>query len=203
MTPRRTQTGSVLIISLVMLVLMTLIAVSAIQTTGNMIQIVGNAQFREEAVSAGQQAIDQLIGSVTATEGIKTKAEAMNAATIAVDLTGDGTGDYAVNFSPLPVCLSRSDAKSYVDNQIIIERDIVLNPIEDVTEADVARREAARARYAQLSTCTAGKTLGNQCFWSLWRVSAAVNDTFTGASTVLTQGVRVLIGLDNKVNNCE
>lgn len=203
MTRRQCQRGSVLIVSLVMLVLMTLIAVSAIQTTGNMIQVVGNAQFREEAVSAGQQAIDQLIGSVTATEGIKTKAAEMNAAIISVDVTGDGTGDYAVTFSPLPTCLSRSDAGDYVDKQIIAERKIVLNPAVDVTALDVARREAARTRYQQLSTCKANKTLGNQCFWSLWRVTSAVSDTFTGASTAVTQGVRVLIGLDNKVNNCE
>lgn len=203
MTHRQHQKGSVLIVSLVMLVLMTLIAVSAIQTTGNMIQIVGNAQFREEAVSAGQQAIDQLIGSVTATEGIKTKAEEMNAASVNVDVTGDGNGDYAVTFSPLPSCLSRSDAGTYVDNQIILERNIVLNPEEDDTPEEVAVRDAARTRYQQLTTCKANKDLGNQCFWSLWRVTTAVSDTFTGASTVVTQGVRVLIGLDNKVNNCE
>lgn len=203
MTLRQNQKGSVLIISLVMLVLMTLIAVSAIQTTGNMLQIVGNAQFREEAVSAGQQAIDRLIGSITATEGIKTKATALNATNISVDLTGDNVGDYAVTFSPLPVCLSRSDAGTYVDNQIILERNIALNPVVDTTDVQVARREAARTRYRQLSTCKANKDLGNQCYWSLWRVTAAVSDTFTGASTVVTQGVRVLIGLDNKVNNCE
>lgn len=198
MRARTVQRGSVLIISLVFMVMLTMIAVSAIQTTTGMVQIVGNAQFREESVAAGQQAIDQLIGSVTSSEGVKTRAQAMNNPTTTVDINGDGSGDYSVSFDPLPACLSRSDAKNYVDNQIVIERNTAID-----TSLTQAVRDAASARYALLRTCLANKDLPNQCYWSLWRVTAGVTDTFTGTSATVTQGVRVLIGLDDKVNNCE
>jgi Tfp pilus assembly protein PilX len=201
---RHHQTGSVLIISLVMLVLLTLIAVSAIQTTTGMVQIVGNAQFREEGIGAAQQGIDQLITSVTATNGIRTQAETMNATGTTVDINGDGQADYTVSFSPVPACLSRSNAGTYVDNQIHVEQGIARANTPQDTPAKAAAFAAARANLKLLGTCKASTSgLSTQCYWSLWRVTAAVTDPFTGVNAVVTQGVRVLIGLNNKVNNCD
>jgi hypothetical protein len=192
------QRGIVFIVSLVMLVLLTLIAVSAIQTTTGMLQIVGNAQFRTEAIGAATQAIDQLVGSIDEQVGLRTRAEAMNNAGVTVDVTGDGQGDYRVSFTPLPVCLSRADAGASIDRVMEVQRSITNANLSQDTPAKAAAFNAAQQRLAQLATCTAGAGQPPQCFWSLWRVRAEVKDPYTGVSLAVTQGTRVLIGGDDQ-----
>lgn len=92
------QRGSTLLVALIMLVLMTLIAISAMNATTNSVQVVGNAQFREEANAAGQQAIERVIS----TSDFKATAPAAQT----VDVNGDGTVDYNVTFTPAPSCIS-------------------------------------------------------------------------------------------------
>jgi Tfp pilus assembly protein PilX len=92
------QRGSTLLVALIMLVLLTLVAVSAINSTSNSVQMVGNAQFREEATAAAQQAIENVISNA-------------NFQTVAplpqnIDVNNDGIPDYTVTFAPAPTCLS-------------------------------------------------------------------------------------------------
>src|SRR3989338_11632734 len=63
MTFSHKQRGSTLLVALVMLMLLTMIALSAMNSTSSSIQVVGNAQFREEANTAAQQAIENIISS--------------------------------------------------------------------------------------------------------------------------------------------
>lgn len=92
------QRGSTLLVALVMLVLLTLIALSAMNATTSSIQVVGNAQFREEANAAGQKAIESVISS---------SAFQMTApAAQDIDINGDGVSDYTVTFTPAPSCVS-------------------------------------------------------------------------------------------------
>lgn len=92
------QRGSTLLVALVMLVLMTLIAISAINASTGSVQVVGNAQFREESNAAGQQAIESVISS----SAFKTIAPG----TQNIDINGDGVADYNVTFTPAPSCVS-------------------------------------------------------------------------------------------------
>ena len=99
----RHQRGSTLLVALIMLVLLTLIAVSAINSTTTSTQMVGNAQFREEANAAAQQAIEKVLSNV----GFMTTAPTPQN----IDVNNDGVADYTVTFAPAPTCLS---AKSVV-----------------------------------------------------------------------------------------
>jgi Tfp pilus assembly protein PilX len=90
------QRGSTLLVSLIMLVLLTLVAVSAIESTTSGIQVVGNAQFREEATAAAQQAIENVISTTSFTTATP--------ANQTIDVNNDGTADYTVTFSPAPSC---------------------------------------------------------------------------------------------------
>lgn len=92
------QRGSTLLVALVMLVLLTLIAVSAINSTTSSIEIVGNAQFREEAIAAAELAVEKVIS----TGNFKTTAPAPQN----IDINQDGTTDYTVTFEPKPGCVS-------------------------------------------------------------------------------------------------
>jgi Tfp pilus assembly protein PilX len=94
----RQQCGSTLLVALIMLVLLTLVAVSAINSTSSSIQIVGNAQYREEATAAAQQAIENVISNTS----FQTAAPVPQN----IDVNNDGVADYTVTFSPAPTCLS-------------------------------------------------------------------------------------------------
>ena len=92
------QYGSTLLVALIMLVLLTLIAISAIKSTSSSLQVVGNAQFREEAKAAAQQAIEKVISDGNFKD---TPPAPQN-----IDVNQDGTSDFTVTFSPAPSCIS-------------------------------------------------------------------------------------------------
>ena len=95
MVMRHKQTGSTLLVGMIMLILLTLIAVSAIESTTSSVQMVGNAQFREEATAAAQQAIEKTISTTDFTIAAPAPQE--------IDINGDNTPDYTVTFSK-PAC---------------------------------------------------------------------------------------------------
>lgn len=92
------QRGSTLLVALIMLVLLTLIALSAIKSTTTSIQVVGNAQFREEAKAAAQAAIERVLS----TGGFKSTPPASQD----IDVNHDGITDFTVTFPLAPSCLS-------------------------------------------------------------------------------------------------
>ena len=92
------QRGSTLLVGMIMLVLLTLLAVSAIESTTSSLQIVGNAQFREEATAAAQEAIENVISNTTFTTTIPAQQN--------IDINQDSIADYNVTFSPAPSCTS-------------------------------------------------------------------------------------------------
>jgi len=101
------QRGSTLLVALVMLVLLTLTAISAMNASTSSIQVVGNAQFREEANAVAQQAIEKVISNKNFTIAPPPQQT--------FDINGDGVDDFSVAFSPAPVCLSftYADPKLY------------------------------------------------------------------------------------------
>ena len=86
------QRGSTLLVALIMLALLTLVAVSAINSTTTSLQMVGNAQFSEEADAAAQQAIENVIS----TGDFKSTPPAPQN----IDVNNDGVADYTVKFEP-------------------------------------------------------------------------------------------------------
>lgn len=107
MTKLSRQRGSTLLISLIMLVVLTLFALTAINLSTTNLRIVGNMQRQLEATSAAQMAIEQIIGNA----GNFTAAPTTNQ-TVAIDLNNDGTTDFSVVVSP-PACKYMANAPGY------------------------------------------------------------------------------------------
>ena len=91
------QRGVTLVVTLIMLVLLTLFAISAINSAMINLRIAGNMQFQDEARAAGQVAIERYISSLS-------NFQPPVARTINVDLNNDGTTDFAVAVSQ-PKCM--------------------------------------------------------------------------------------------------
>jgi len=165
----RRQRGSTLLVALIMLVLLTLIALSAMKSTTSSIQVVGNAQFREEAKAAAQKAIESVIsdGNFRNTPPVPPIGSPFvcpnDPSGWCVDVNGDGAFDYTVTFAPAPSCLSAQQV--------------------DLNDPGVPSVCAAQGGIAV-------------CFWTSWDIRAVVSDVNTGASIVLHQGVKTIAGLN-------
>ncbi len=107
MTNLSRQRGSTLLISLVMLVVLTLFALSAINLSTSNLRIVGNMQRQLEATAAAQMAIEQIVGNISNFETAPTTNQ-----TVAIDLNNDGSSDFSVVVSP-PACKSMTNAPGY------------------------------------------------------------------------------------------
>jgi Tfp pilus assembly protein PilV len=167
------QYGSTLIVALVMLILLTLIAISAMNATTSSIQVVGNAQFREEANTAAQQAIEGVISSNFTTAPV--------AATVPVTV---GAASYTVQVA-VPTCTSSI---------------AITNADLDVTKAAdlpcIASGAASNTGIMSASGGGAVPTAQSWCYKQRWDIGATVNDANTGTNAEVHQGVylRVVAG---------
>ena len=168
------QSGATLLVALVMLVILTLFAITAINFTNINTRIVGNQQFKKEAESAAQQAVEQIISSDFT---INPVATAVN-----VDINNDGITDYIVQVAK-PACLTTKPIK--------------------LLELDIAIADDANCYTSAKVVPGGGGSAGNSlCSNTHWDVQATVTDSGatgssgSGAKAVLHQGVtkRVKIG---------
>lgn len=95
---RSRQRGATLVVGLVMLVVLTLLVLSAIRSGNINMRIAGNMQRQEETVAAAQQGIENVISN----NNFTTTPPAAQT----VDVNSDGAADYTVTFSPAPSCTS-------------------------------------------------------------------------------------------------
>lgn len=101
------QRGATLVVGLVMLVVLTLLVVSAIRSSNTSLRIVGNMQYQNEAKAATQQIIEQIISNIANFNAAPTTNQTFN-----VDINNDGTNDYSIVVLP-PACKSIASATGY------------------------------------------------------------------------------------------
>ncbi|MDP1637768.1 MAG: PilX N-terminal domain-containing pilus assembly protein [Candidatus Nitrotoga sp.] len=173
MTLLNNQRGSTLLVALVMLMLLTLVAISAMNASTTSIQVVGNAQFREEANNAAQQAI----------EGVISNNFTANPVSSVVTVNVGGT-DYVAAVA-VPTC------KNTVP---LINSELDTNNPEDA----VCLSSGSLQNTGVMNASGVLSTTQPWCYQQTWEVNATVNDSDTGASTSVHQGVslRVPAGTD-------
>jgi Tfp pilus assembly protein PilX len=178
---RNRERGATLIVSLIMLLLITLLAVSSFNLGKGNLQIVGNMQQRTQALAAAQGAVATVISSTqfTATPGNAIPASAVPAYcsgapnTTCVDVNGDGRAD--VNVVVNPICDS-------------------IQPIL-VSQLDFSNpNDAGCLIGASQDFGVAGATNNNSmCSNSVWDIQASATDQMSGANYVVDQGVAVRV----------
>ena len=95
-SPRR-QRGATLLVGLIMLVLLTLHALSSFHTSTTQLRTVGNTQERQSALAASQQTIEQVLS----TPEFVTSPASVAARRYDVDVDGDGVADFSVAMQPV------------------------------------------------------------------------------------------------------
>ncbi|KAF3997804.1 PilX N-terminal domain-containing pilus assembly protein [Glaciimonas immobilis] len=145
------QRGATLVVGLVMLLVLTLLVVSAIRMGNANLKTVGNMQAKNEATAAAQQAIEQIMSNLN-------NFYAPTAQTIGVDIDNDGVADFTVNTSA-PVCLKMVPVGGYsVDFAESVPQDsywdIKAVATDNRTGANVTVHQGARVRLSATATCT-------------------------------------------------
>lgn len=164
---KRGQEGAALIVGLIMLVLLTLMAVTSFNLSKGNLQVVGNMQFRNEALRAAEEMVERAVSTPAA-------LEASSAGD--VDVNGDGVADVRVTVTPRLV-------------QAFVKRNsqIVLSEPGQI----------GCSLGAVQSFGVAGAATGNSlCAAAVYDLAVVATQASTNAKVVLHQGVALQMPAD-------
>lgn len=184
--PHRHQQGLTLVMSLIMLVLLTLLALTSITLGNSNLQIVGNMQQREQAIAAANQVLEETISSTrffnSPDAAVATPCDGPNVR--CVDVDGDGKTDVKVALTPSPACVKAQSIKN---------SDLDLSNNEDL---------GCSVSVDQGGFGNGAPNGNSECGSTIWDVTAVATDVATQASVKVTQGVAVRVAKDDIVTNC-
>jgi Tfp pilus assembly protein PilX len=186
MTTFGRERGITLVTALIMLVLLTLVALTTFNVGRTNLQVVSNMQQHDEAVAAAREVIEETISN---TRFVETPANFVSSPCggpnqRCVDTNADGTADVKVSMTPPPNCLKAP---------------LVQNVALNMAVAD----DANCATQPQQNFGSAGAVTGDSsCADSAWEITAEAQDMNTNAKVTVTQGVDMRIDRDNVINSC-
>lgn len=173
-TPARRQQGITLFVALIILVMVTLLAVSSFRGSNTNLKVVSSMQGRQEAVASAQAVIENVISLPYFSE-----EPAIVAATPqTIDINNDGTADYTVTLAPVPSCL-RARAATALDAKNPNDRPCI---------------GSARAGAGAIASF---------CSDTVWEISANTTDRITGAATTVRQGVALRVAATDALTACK
>lgn len=195
MDRRTRQQGATLLVTLVMLIMLTLFAVSAMNTATDNMKMVGNMQERAEAFDASQAAVELAISSPQFAQfpgnAIPNPCGLPN--TTCTDLNGDGQPDLQTRLVPQPRCVQ---ARAIKVNELIIT-----GPASE----DVAcTKMQQQGTFAVAGASDQGNSVCANTVWDITAqtVRSGTNVNTTDISSAVTQGIGVRIPELEMAANC-
>lgn len=186
MSALRRQRGATLVVALIMLVLVTLFALSSVKTATTSLMVTGNMQAKSEALNAAQETIEAVISTP---QFIASPANAVinpcaGPNTRCTDVSGDGAPEYLTTLAPQPVCMSAKPIKNEALNLALAE--------------DLGCTAGQQQQFG-----VAGAVTGNSlCASSVWEISAQTQGLNSGANVTVRQGIGVRISADDAGSAC-
>ena len=160
----RRQQGATLLIALIMLVVMTLFAITAIRTGNIGLKIVGNQQAQKRMEAAAAQAVEQVVSNLGNFDSAAVILPAATAAQrICINSTVAGTPPVAI---PPNTCAVVAPGSFQVD----------VLPVRCVA----AKRQTGGSLTQAMST-----------YENTWEIVATVTDSLTGAKATYHQGMMI------------
>lgn len=178
---QRRQRGMSLVVGVIMLVLLTLLAISAFQASNVNLRIAGNMQVRQETLAAAQTAIENVLSSPAFIDPTTPPPAAT------VNLNG---ASFTVNFAPAPAC------KSIVD---IPSEDLVPSNPDDFV---CIPSSALPGSGSGIFLAGGPPTAPSYCSNTRWAVIANVADPNTGANATIEQGAAVRMSKAKALTAC-
>lgn len=174
MKGRADQSGITLVVSLIMLMVLTLLVVSAIKFGNINLKISGNAQTEAEASAATQVAVEQMLQLVNATEKVDTIA-----AVPEMEVSTGGTS-FKVNVAK-PVCILSKPVEN-----LDFAKDKDKPCMEPKTPSGRFTVDASGNIIKQ-------ETSSGACKDQQWDIQASLNDASTGAKVTILQGASLRV----------
>ena len=191
----RRQRGATLIIALIMLVLLTLFAVSSFTTAQTNVKVVGNMQQKAEALNAAQQAIETVLSTpqfiANPANAVPTPCGTAN--TLCTDVTGDGVADFTATLIG-PDYPTGPHQPTCVTVRLIKNQELNVLNAEDLGCA--AGQQSGAAGVAGAMT---GDSL---CANTVWEIRARAVSSSSGATATVTQGIGVRVSSDAAGTSC-
>ncbi|MDP3670849.1 MAG: hypothetical protein WA191_04455 [Telluria sp.] len=181
------QQGVTLITALIMLVLLTMLALTSFNLGKSNLQIVSNMQQRDEAISAAREVIEETISN---TRFFQTPDNVLAAPcngvpnTRCVDTNGDGATDVTVTLTPAPACVMARP---------------IMNSALNLADPDEAGCATGTTQNFGVVDAVTGNS---ECSNSVWDVHALATDMVTQASVEVTQGISVRVAKDDIATSC-
>lgn len=179
------QRGMTLIMALIMLVVLTLLALTSFNLGKSNLQVVSNMQQRDEAIAAAHEVIEETLSSTAffeTPEKILSKP-CGEANTTCVDTNGDGKDDIKVTL-PKPTCVK-------------------VAPIKQAELNLAASEDQLCAQSENQAFGVAGAATGNSaCANSVWDLHAIATEIDSAASVEVVQGVAVRVPADDTATSC-
>lgn len=171
LTTRRHSAGSVLMLSVIMLMALTLLGISAIRMGMVNLRNVNNLQTREEAVAAANAALSTVLSTSLSQS------------------TGAPVAQQTVTVAGMDVTVAKPCIRTTAT--------IANSELPQVFPTYVAECQSGKAVADQATFCRclsaseyrAGDTTASNCYRMIWDVSATVQNNWFGANVTVTQGV--------------
>ena len=185
---RHHQRGVVMVMGLILLMVMTVLALTTLNVGKSSLQIVGNMQWRKQVISAAQEAIDDAISTTRLflSPGSIYLSPCSAPNTKCVDITGDGKADITVALTPTPTCVKAQVFKSASIN-------LNLNDPND---------QACTLAASQTFGIVGSASANSMCSDTVWQVRAQATDDATQTMIAVTEGVGVRVSTDVVATYC-
>ena len=182
------QSGMTLVVALVMLVLITLLAMTTFNLGKSSIQVVNNMQNRDEGIAASRRVLDE---AMSGTRFFETPADALAAPCQesnkrCSDVNGDGINDIVTTLTK-PACVKVKKIKTQ--------------------ELDLEKKEdqgcSVGTQQGTFGMANSNAVTGNSmCAESTWEMTAISEDQQVQSRVEVVQGVGVRISSDNVETSC-
>lgn len=183
------QQGMTLFMSMIMLVVLTLLALSSFNVSQSNMQVVNNMQQRDASLYAARSVIEEVISGTrfmnTPTRTLPAQEGCGNGVenTRCLDVNQDGSNDITVRITEPPTCVKVKSVKN--------------------STLDLKTEQLNCALGASQTPGVVGSSSGNSlCSDSIWEIQAQAKDDLSAATATVTQGVAVMTDSDTIRNSC-
>lgn len=173
--PKRHR-GIVLLQAMILMIMLFLIAIASFNMGRQNTIIAGNMQHKAEALTAANQAVEQVISTTTF---VDSPDAALPGNTVSYDVNGDGNNDITVKLDPKP-CVKKAQT--------------IKNSELDLTKSNDVSCALGESNNMGIEGSRTGNSL---CADSIWEISAVAEDEATGGQVEVTTGVGVRISADS------
>ena len=188
---RKSQEGITLLVGLVMLVVLTLIAITTFNLSKGNLQIVGNMQSRLTGYNAAQAAIEETVSTARMIQN--------PTAVFLTPCTTQNTKCYSVNGSGKSDIVVQVGSSQNPTQPTCIRAAIVPTAQLNLSDPNDLGCTVGQAQSFGITGAVTGNSL---CADTVWDVKADATDTVTNAHVTSYAGVRVRVSTNALATSC-